>query len=498
MDRMEDKIQELVAEDMPTWRIAEYFDVSERTARRWKAKYKTGQSQVETAEIEKKCDTYVITAAVNATKTHNGFLASLRTYCDANDAKLIVLPMRYRNPTRKEETPADWWCPKIAGDLLSERTKIANGLVLLADIKIQPTAINPLQGWLTVSGSDSAIIGHTKVALQSVPTRVGDPAKLVMTTGACTVPQYSDTNAGKKGELHHVLGAVIVEVDGRHNHIRHILGAHDGSFIDLDKKYTRHGYLYAPRATNLTLGDVHAYQVDQKVLDASEKLAGKIRPESICAHDVLDFSSASHHSGYFERFAAHQRKRNSVLKELEVTAEVLERISGWADETIIIGSNHNEHMTQWLAKHENALDLENALVYHETKGAMLRSIHEGEYLDPFKHWMDKMMRNPQSLKWLKPGEHFIRHKIDYSAHGHKGPNGARGSTKAFANIGAKTVTGHSHSPAIIDGAYTVGTTSKLKLGYNLDSPSSWHQTHCITYANGKRALIHCVAGKFYR
>ena len=41
MDRIEDKIQELVAEDMPTWRIAEYFDVSERTARRWKAKYKT-------------------------------------------------------------------------------------------------------------------------------------------------------------------------------------------------------------------------------------------------------------------------------------------------------------------------------------------------------------------------------------------------------------------------------------------------------------------------
>jgi hypothetical protein len=371
-------------------------------------------------------------------------------------------------------------------------------LVALADIKIQPTAVNPLQGWLTVSGSDSAILGHTKVALQSVPTKVGDPAKLVMTTGACTVPSYSDTNAGAKGHHHHCLGAVVVEIDGKHSHIRHILGAHDGSFIDLDMEYTRHGVSEAARASVLTMGDIHAYQVDQKALVATEKLAARISPVAICAHDVLDFSSASHHAGYFERYRLHSNGRNSVLKELEVTAGVLDRIAGWADETVMIGSNHHQHMEQWLAKHENALDLENALVFHETKSAMLRAIHEGSYLDPFQHWMDQLMREPQRLKWLKPGEHFIRHKIDFSSHGHKGPNGARGSTKAFANIGAKTVTGHSHSPAIIDGAYTVGTTSKLKLGYNLDSPSSWHHSHCITYANGKRTLIHCVNGRFFR
>jgi len=480
---------------------ADHLGINERTVRRWKSRLSPGSCQ-ESANDDGSMlggyKTFVITSAVNATKAHTGFLKSLRVYCEANDAKLLVIPLRYRNPTRKEETPDDYWCPSITPDLLTERTKIANGLVALADIKIQPTAVNPLQGWLTVSGSDSAILGHTKVALQSVPTKVGDPAKLVMTTGACTVPSYSDTNAGAKGHYHHCLGAVVVEIDGKHSHIRHILGAHDGSFIDLDMEYTRHGAHEAARASVLTMGDIHAYQVDQKALVATEKLAARISPIAICAHDVLDFSSASHHAGYFERYRLHSNGRNSVLKELEVTASVLERISGWADETVMIGSNHHQHMEQWLAKHENALDLENALVFHETKSAMLRAIHEGSYLDPFQHWMDQLMREPQRLKWLKPGEHFIRHKIDFSSHGHKGPNGARGSTKAFANIGAKTVTGHSHSPAIIDGAYTVGTTSKLKLGYNLDSPSSWHHSHCITYANGKRTLIHCVNGRFFR
>lgn len=474
---------------------ADHLGINERTVRRWKERLKPANDSIQSIADGK---TFVITSAVNATKTHAGFLKSLRVYCDENNAQLLVIPLRYRNPTRKEETPDDWWCPSITPNLLRERTRIANGLVALADIKIQPTAVNPLQGWLTVSGSDSAILGHTKVALQSVPTKVGDPAKLVMTTGACTVPQYSDTNAGAKGHYHHCLGAVVVEIDGRHSHIRHILGAHDGSFIDLDKEYTRNGVSKADRASVLTMGDIHAYQVDQKALVATEKLAARIAPVAICAHDVLDFSSASHHAGYFERYRLHSNGRNSVLKELEVTASVLERIAGWADETVMIGSNHHQHMEQWLAKHENALDLENALVFHETKSAMLRAIHEGSYLDPFQHWMDQLMREPQRLKWLKPGEHFIRHKIDFSSHGHKGPNGARGSTKAFANIGAKTVTGHSHSPAIIDGAYTVGTTSKLKLGYNLDSPSSWHHSHCITYSNGKRTLIHCVTGKFFR
>jgi hypothetical protein len=493
------KMQELqwcMSQGYTNQQAAEHLGINERTVRRWKSRM-AGEPTQEAANQDQ-ADTYVITSAVNATKAHNGFLASLHTYCQANNAKLIVLPMRYRNPTRKEETPDDWWDARLTPHIVSERTKLCRDVVLLADIKIQPTAVNPLQGWLTVSGSDSAILGHTKVALQSVPTKVGDPAKLVMTTGACTVPSYSDTNAGAKGHYHHCLGAVVVEIDGKHSHIRHILGAHDGSFIDLDMEYTRYGVSEAARASVLTMGDIHAYQVDQKALVATEKLAARISPVAICAHDVLDFSSASHHAGYFERYRLHSNGRNSVLKELEVTAGVLERIAGWADETIMIGSNHHQHMEQWLAKHENALDLENALVFHETKSAMLRAIHEGSYLDPFQHWMDQLMREPQRLKWLKPGEHFIRHKIDFSSHGHKGPNGARGSTKAFANIGAKTVTGHSHSPAIIDGAYTVGTTSKLKLGYNLDSPSSWHHSHCITYANGKRTLIHCVNGRFFR
>jgi hypothetical protein len=154
-------------------------------------------------------ETYVITAAVNATKVHSAFLKTLQLYCSLRGARLIVIPMRYKNPTRRDEVADDdWWDARLLPYITHERTKIAPGLVVLADIKIQPTAVKPLQGWLTVSGRDSAILGHTKIALESVATRMGDPAKLVLTTGACTVEQYSDTNASKKGGASYLEGII--------------------------------------------------------------------------------------------------------------------------------------------------------------------------------------------------------------------------------------------------------------------------------------------------
>lgn len=444
-------------------------------------------------------ETYVITAAVNATKAHAGFLKTLQLYCSMRGARLIVIPMRYKNPTRRDEVADDeWWDSRLTPYLTHERTKIAKRLVVLADIKVQPTAINPLQGWLTVSGTDSAILGHTKIALKSIPTKVGDPAKLVLSTGACTVEQYSDTNAGRKGEFHHTLGAVVVEVDGSRNHIRHICPMKDGSFIDLDTKYTAKGPEKAPRAEVLTMGDIHAEMAEPSVTEATRALAELIRPKHLVLHDVLNFGSASHHAKYFEKFRRHVAGTSSVLAELRKTASHVDDLTTFADTTVMVNSNHHDHFTQWLEKAENALDLENAIVFHETKAVMLKAIADGGYCDPFQYWMDCLMKNGDRMKWLKPGESFMRHGVELAWHGHKGPNGARGSTKGFANIGAKVTKGHSHGAEIIDGAHSVGTSSKMNMGYNVDSPSGWTWTHDITYANGKRTLIHCVGGAFFR
>jgi hypothetical protein len=492
------ELQWCMSQGYTNQQAADHLGINERTVRRWKARLKPEDSAND-AQTVADGKTFVITSAVNATKAHSGFMKSLAVYCEANDAQLIVIPIRYKNPTRKNEVEHDeWWDSRVAPFITHQRTKISKGLVVLADIKIQPTAINPLQGWLTVSGSDSAIIGHTKIALKSVPTHVGEPAKLVMTTGACTVEQYSDTNAGARGSFHHTMGAVVVEVDGSSNYMRHICPVKDGSFIDLDMRYTPKGIEDAPEAEVLTMGDTHAELADKRVLDATSELAGRIKPRAIVQHDVLNFGSAGHHNRYFEKFRRHVTNTSSVLRELETTAKVLDRISTWAPKVVMVSSNHHDHFGQWLEKAEHAHDLENAIVYHETKSAMLRAIHEGSSCDPFRYWMDRMMSNSATVHWLKPGESFKKHGIEFGWHGHAGPNGARGSTKGFANMGAKVTKGHSHGAEIIDGAHSVGLSGKMDMGYNVGSPSGWTHTHDITYANGKRTLIHCVGGKFFR
>lgn len=280
--------------------------------------------------------------------------------------------------------------------------------------------------------------------------------------------------------------------------MRHICPLKDGSFIDLDRKYTPTGSSEAPRASVLTCGDIHAELEDVSVTRATKALAGRIKPRAIVGHDILNFGSAGHHNDYFEKYRRHVAGTSSVLRELQTTAALLDHLVPLCDQFVVVGSNHHDHFKQWLLKHEHALDLENALVFHETKGAMLRAIYEGGWCDPFKYWMDKLMSSPAGMKWLKPGESFSRHAVEFGYHGHKGPNGARGSTKGFANIGAKVTKGHSHGAEIIDGAHSVGVSGRLDMGYNMDSPSAWSQSHEILYANGKRALVHCVDGRFFR
>ncbi len=83
--------------------------------------------------------------------------------------------------------------------------------------------------------------------------------------------------------------------------------------------------------------------------------------------------------------------------------------------------------------------------------------------------------------------------IELGAHGDKGANGARGSLLAMENAYGNSVSGHSHTPEILRGAWQVGTTSLLKLEY-VKGPSSWMHTSCLVYPNGSRQLINAING----
>ena len=116
-----------------------------------------------------------------------------------------------------------------------------------------------------------------------------------------------------------------------------------------------------------------------------------------------------------------------------------------------------------------------------------------EYPRPFKYWVDAA--GYRNITALTSGESLNIAGIECGMHGDIGPQGARGSIKNLRRIGSKIFIGHSHSPGISEGAYQVGTSSRLRLEYNV-GPSGWLHCHGVVHADGKRQLIFIVEGKW--
>lgn len=439
---------------------------------------------------------YVVTAAQNDTPVHKAFLGTLIAYCEHHGYRLVIIPLRYRNPTSPRESAITRWHSSVKPYLCGIDAELAPGLKLMGSIKIQPTAVRPLSDLDTITGQDCGIFGHTKVALQPVATHADKLAKLLYTTGAVTKANYSDSKAGRKGEFHHVLGAIVVQRDGDLFHLRNIHAQSDGSFYDLDCRYSGEKVSKGHRAACITPGDIHASEVCRDTLAAFGRVCKLVKPRRIFAHDVLDFGSASHHNTFMDRFKRHHAGTDCIHSELETTCEVMDYMATLSPELVMVASNHLDHFTKWLDAEKHANDLVNAWVYAETRAYYLRELMDGrEPMSPLEFWARRMCKRMKRIKFLGRTESYRVHGVEHSYHGDKGPGGARGSTMNLSRIGAKVTKGHDHQAGIVDGCYSAGTFSRLDMDYTAGSPSAWINSMVLQYPNGKRTHIHVINGR---
>ena len=456
---------------------------------------------------------YVITAAQNATPIHKGFWATLLSYASHRNAELMVIPYRYRNPTSlwsEANKGAEYWWEPLREYLVDEEVQICKGLQMLGQIKMQPTAVTPLSGFDGFTGSDSAILGHPKLQLKTVATPSKKMPKVLTTTGACTVENYTDSKAGHKGRFHHNISALIVEVDGDKFHMRHVHGEDDGSFYDLDYYYTPHGRRKYGRAAGLVPGDVHAEFVDENVEAAlfrgPDSIMEVLKPEVLVYHDLEDFYRRNHHhrGNDLIAYGKHHFGLDNVEEGLQISADFIDRNNREDTLNLVVRSNHDEAFDRWLREAEPKYDPENARFYYYMKFHQLENLKQTRTgfrtFDSFEWWCENPLDQRglnciDNTTFLKRDQSYEVAGIEIGFHGDVGMNGARGSANSLSKIGPKTIIGHSHSPGIVEGCYQVGVCAYLDLEYAV-GPSSWLHTHCIIYPNGSRALINVINGEW--
>jgi hypothetical protein len=456
------------------------------------------------------CKVFLITAAQNATPLHKEFWDILRTIAEHRKAQLLVVPLRYKNPTSTwlgSQKNADFW--DIPEQYRQNVRKVINpNLTLLADVKTQPTAKDPLTGFDAMSMASSGIIGHTKLQMRCIPTPSNRMAKILTTTGACTVQNYSDTKAGKIGEFHHSLSALIVELDGPRFHLRQLhYHAASKSVTDgvrgLTYKHQGQRELgptvsigKAPRPLGLISGDTHVDFQDPTVNQATEQLLDELDPEYDVEHDLLDaYSCNPHHLGNpFNAIAKRLVGADNVKAEVDRAIEFVRRRAK-SRKVLIVGSNHDNMLLRWIMRADWKSEPHNALFYLDTARAIAadcRITERGtEFPDPFVYWIQQA----KIKNVLFAGESFTVGGVELAMHGDKGPNGARGSIRNLRRIGVKSVIGHTHSPGIDEGCYQTGTSTRLRLEYN-HGASGWLNAHCLLQWDSKRQIVIIVDGHY--
>jgi len=481
--------------------LATFIGKSRRTVSNWlKQLNMTETSEVKSEQFEeaksKQLDKtkkrFIITWAQNNTPVHKKFLANIEAYADFINAEISVIAGRYRNPTSLVQSRSikESWKDELLPYLDANRHYIHKFVSIMADIKIQPTATNPMTGLRGMSGLNSCIIGSPKVHMEVVPVLDSSRPKIMMTTGAVTNKNYTDSTSGKKGEFHHTFGFVIVEIDGDDRfYARQITANTNGDFTDLFYKVKDRQIIPNNKIEAIILGDVHVGDTDPVVLRTTTELMSKLKPKYTVLHDLFNGSSINHHEADnpIIQYRKEITNANSLKTEIDNMLEWIDSMKQY--NLVVVRSNHDDFLDRWILKADWKKDVKNSLEYM-TYTKLLLENKAPKGLIPYI--IDQKFPD---VKTLGIDESFKVKNWELGAHGDLGSNGSRSSILQYRQLSSKIIVGHYHSPQRKDGALSVGTSTKLRIGYNKGA-SSWMNSHVIIHEDGKAQHINIIDGKY--
>lgn len=433
---------------------------------------------------------YIITSAQANAAVNNEFYTSLTTYAKHLNAELLILPMQGKHVNEERLSKKLMQHELIYGNFkLNDKIKIR-------DFKVKPQAIRPLTGLESlVKGDKSAIIAGTKQNLRAVPNSNTRMAKLLMTTGAITLPNYNlKHRVGNIALQDHEYGAVIVEIlDHKYYHVRQIRSLKNGKFYDLGTFVNGEDIVEGVRARSLICGDLHLGMEDKPAVAETIEMIKLYKPKEVFAHDLFNAGSISHHN-INDLVALHRnyaRNHLSLEEELQYDTQIIKQLLNTIPDDgkiYVVASNHNEALSRWLKEGRFIHEPQNA----ELGCELLKAMFNG--LNPLEIALSYFMDIPENLIFLERGEDTRILGYELAEHGDRGPNGARGTPNNHSRTLEKSITGHSHSPFKFRNTYKVGTLCSLDQEYNQGGTSSWLLGNGLLHSNGIPQLIHIING----
>jgi hypothetical protein len=457
-------------------------------------------------------DTFVFTCAQNNTLLNEQFWASLMSLVKDKNAQLHISQITYNKQNHGQQSikPGSakasdqddlWFDPRIAPYVSDQSVQITPDLIWFGDLNIIPTRVDPINGFEQHGRGASVIVPHTRMAMKSVPTMMHRKAQLAYSTGTVTARNYIEKAAGQKASLHHVYGALLVEVgeDGTW-WARQLNADTDGVVYDLTDVYYPDGKIESNAEIEvLTHGDLHGNKVDLGIMQVMQGVVNHLRPVHQVFHDTVDFQPRNHHNIKDPHFLhqMHMEGKSSVRDEFTYIGRIMEKylMRGYSNHHIIT-SNHDQAIEGWLRNIDGFKDWDNMELWLELnhKMAVRRRIKLPRH--PFANLMMDSISKRFRCKVVHEDDSLQIVGIEHGLHGHLGPNGSRGSPKNLRTAG-KANTAHTHSAGIVEGVYTAGVFGWLNMGYN-KGLSSWSHSFIVTYANGKRTICTISNGKAYR
>lgn len=446
---------------------------------------------------------FVVTTAVTGARVHKGFLKSIKSYCEKNNALLLVIPVS--DPAAQSGKMSSWELdPVLATEQLVFGNLELNSNIHISGIKMSAKQIDPTTGLDRLSHDSSFIYGSPKQRLKVIPNSNKKLPHVAMGTGAITLPDYATDDYMSERTAYlanydHKLGAIIVELNPDEKYFFRQIQAEpkSGNFVDLGNYYKPSGAISRMQAEGLVLGDWHHGETNQAAANAWKEVAKVVEPKDLVLHDLFNGHSVSHWTAkkIIKKAILARKKMTNLEEELRGTSKDLIELYSWIQprkgKIRITKSNHDDFLPRYLDDGRFMQDHENFELAINLAKAMVNEA------DPVQVGVELFL--PEQVKseihWLKRDEDFRIARIECGVHGDKGPNGARGSLENLARSYRAGVFGHSHTPGILRDAWQVGTTSDLDLDY-AEGASSWMHTSCIVYPNGARQLINSIEGQW--